>query len=356
MSLHFDLELPRRDFLLKIKGDFEKKTVGIFGPSGAGKTSFFQMLCGLEKPARGRIILNGRLLTDMGKGIFIPPQKRMIGMVFQEKLLFPHLNVKKNLLFGARYHKQASRSFDDIIELLELRKLLESMPAAISGGEQQRVAIGRALLTAPELLLLDEPFTAVDTALKKNILPYLRRVKDELNVPMLVISHNLSDIRYLTDNIYLMEKGKCTGFGSIYDLIEDNIEFARNTRLVNTLELTSPRQHDGGLYICLLKGAGSCRIKTPVVSESDSFFLFLYPDEISLSLNRISGISIQNQIPGSIKKIVQLTGSVYCVVDIGMPLIVKVSIDAMRDMQLKQGMSVFCLFKANSLHSYNRLF
>ena len=350
MGLKFDLELPRRDFLLKLEGGFEKKTVGIFGPSGAGKTSFFQALCGLEKPAMAKIELNGRALNDTENRIFEAPQKRGIGVVFQEKLLFPHLNVKKNLLFGVRYNNRDSLPFNDIVDLLELEKLLDSMPSEISGGEQQRAAIGRALLSGPELLLLDEPFNAVDEALRRNILPYLRRVRDELNIPMLVISHDLPDIQALTNDIYLIENGRCAGYGSVYDLLESNKDFAKTSRLTNNLELTSPQERDDGLFLCKLKNAPNCHIKVPKIPADSPFFLTLHPDEIALSLTRISGISIQNQIPGKIKKITRTNGSVYCLVDVGLPLIAKVTTYAINNMKLEEGLPVFCMFKAHALH------
>ncbi|MBN1648064.1 MAG: molybdenum ABC transporter ATP-binding protein [Spirochaetales bacterium] len=350
MSLEFRLEQARRDFRLTLSGIFDKKTVGIFGRSGAGKTSFFNLLCGLEKPENGLIALNGRVLTDTEKNLHVPAQKRRTGTVFQEKLLFPHLTVRKNLLFGTKYHKQSSVAYDDIIDLLALGNLLDSLPSEISGGEQQRTAIGRALLCGPELLLLDEPFSALDETLKLAILPYLHRIRDELDIPMLVISHMLSDIQYLTDNIYCIDNGECTGHGSLIDMIEANHEIAKQTRLANVFALSNPEKLESGLYRCKLDGTKDCWLKVPSAPSGERFFMTLYPDEISLSVKKVPYISIRNQIPGKIRKIITLNGSVYCTVDAGIPLFVKITRDAVENLGLKNGINVVCLFKTSSLH------
>jgi molybdate transport system ATP-binding protein len=220
MSLEFDLVLPRREFELRLAANFGKELIGVFGPSGAGKTSFFNLLAGLERPSAGRIVLNGRILTDVEENLFVPVNKRRIGVVFQEKLLFPHLSVRDNLLFGRKYAKGPEIPLESVAELLDLTTLLDARPADISGGEAQRTAIGRALLSSPELLLMDEPFNAVDSALRRSILPYLKRLGNELDIPMLVISHDLPDIRRLTEKVYLIENGRSAGFGNAADLFD----------------------------------------------------------------------------------------------------------------------------------------
>ncbi|MBN2618088.1 MAG: ATP-binding cassette domain-containing protein, partial [Spirochaetales bacterium] len=205
----------RRDFIIDLEGSFNSNIVGIYGDSGAGKSTLFSMITGLEKPDRGRIVLNDRVLVDTQKNIYIPPHKRNIGMVFQEKLLFPHLSIKENLIFGQKYAFVKKVNFEQVVEFLNIGHLLKSFPGNISGGEQQRVAIGRALLTSPELLLLDEPFNAVDERLRKQILPYIKNISTEFNIPILLISHDLPDIQKLTNTIYIVDKGECCGYGEI---------------------------------------------------------------------------------------------------------------------------------------------
>jgi molybdate transport system ATP-binding protein len=222
MSVEFDLKLPRRDFDLELKGSFNKGITGIFGPSGAGKTTFFNLLSGLEMPEKGFVSLEGRVLTDTDKKIFIPVHKRRIGVVFQDKLLFPHLSVKDNLLFGVPFSMGKKVSFDDVVDLLNLSSILKSKPHDISGGEQQRTAIGRALLTSPELFLFDEPFNAVDYSLRSAILPYIRSLNEILDIPILVISHDLSDLQCLTNQVFSISRGKEQGHGDLFAYLESS--------------------------------------------------------------------------------------------------------------------------------------
>lgn len=215
MSIDFNLKLPRRDFDLDLTGSFNNGITGIFGPSGAGKTTFFNLLAGIETPEEGAVSLNGRVLTDTAQMISVPIHKRQIGVVFQDKLLFPHLSVKKNLLFGVPFTKSKKISFDEVVDFLNLSSILNSKPRDISGGEQQRTAIGRALLTSPELLLFDEPFNAVDYSLRATILPYIKRLNEMMDIPILVISHDLSDLQCLTNQVYSISRGKEQSTGDI---------------------------------------------------------------------------------------------------------------------------------------------
>ncbi|MBB6480140.1 ATP-binding cassette domain-containing protein [Spirochaeta isovalerica] len=202
MSLEFDLTLARREFDLHLSGEFGKGITGIFGPSGSGKTSFFNLLAGIEKPESGFIRLNDRVLADVGRKVSVPIHKRRVGYVFQDRLLFPHLTVRDNLLFGIPYTAKTGLSFDEIVDFLDLKPLLKSKPARISGGEQQRVAIGRALLCTPDLLLLDEPFNAIDYSLRSSILATIRELGEKTDIPVLVISHDREDLVTLSDRLY----------------------------------------------------------------------------------------------------------------------------------------------------------
>ena len=167
-----DIILPRKNFELSICEQFSDGITGIFGPSGSGKTSLLHTISGLETPKKGRLVVNNRVLFDSGKGINLPVEKRNIGYVFQEGRLFPHMTVEKNLLYGLKKNGNSNVGFDEVIDLLNLGHLLKSKPSQISGGERQRTALGRSLLSSPEILLLDEPFSAVDTRLRKQILPF----------------------------------------------------------------------------------------------------------------------------------------------------------------------------------------
>ena len=212
MSLEISVTLPRNRFDLDLSCTLEQQTTGIFGPSGAGKTSLFNLIAGIEKPERGQIVLNGRELVNSETGTHVPMHKRGIGVVFQENLLFPHLTIRENLLFGLRYRSTKKKAlFDDVVGIMHLGDHLEEFPHRLSGGEQQRTAIGRALLASPELLLMDEPFNALDSGLRLSILPYLKTLQQELQIPMLVISHDIGDILRLTRSILFISRGRAVG-------------------------------------------------------------------------------------------------------------------------------------------------
>ena len=191
MSLDLDIRLPLARFTLEVTARLEGASVAVMGRSGSGKTSLLEALAGLRRGARGRVVVGGRVLLDSASREDVPPERRRMGYVPQDALLFPHLTAAQNVRFGARPGR-ASR-VDEAVELLELAPLLHRYPATLSGGEKQRVALARALATDPALLLLDEPLAALDVALKERVLPYLLRVRDEARVPMVYVTHQLVD-------------------------------------------------------------------------------------------------------------------------------------------------------------------
>ncbi len=348
MALKFDVELPRRDFLLKLEGTFEKGITGVFGPSGAGKTSFFHLLCGLENPSRGQITLNGRTIVDSEKRIFEPVHKRRMGVVFQDKRLFPHMTVRENLLFGQKYSKKETIRLSDTLDLLDLGDLLDSYPYAISGGEQQRVAIGRALLTSPEMLLMDEPFNAVDNSRRITMLPYLKRLRDSLDIPMLVISHDLPDIQRLTSTVYLLEGGRCSGFGNIGSLMDSRHRVLFKSGPVNTFTIEESTLSAPSLYDCRVKEFPGALLKVPFAPEKGNV-LTLPPHEIALSLSHAPHISMQNQIPGTLTKMISLENKLFCRVEGEMTLTAEITPHSAEELKLREGSKVYCLFKAHSL-------
>jgi len=188
----------------------------IFGVSGAGKTSLINAISGLTRPQSGRIVLNDRVLNDVEKRIYLTPEKRRIGYVFQDARLFPHYKVLGNLRYGMA--KSMAGQFDKLVALLGIEHLLDRLPSSLSGGEKQRVAIGRALLTAPELLLLDEPLASLDIPRKRELLPYLQRLAREINIPMLYVSHSLDEILHLADKVLVLESGSVKAFGNLEEV------------------------------------------------------------------------------------------------------------------------------------------
>jgi molybdate transport system ATP-binding protein len=188
----------------------------LFGPSGAGKTSVINMIAGLLKPDRGRIVLNSEVLFDDAARINVPAWRRRIGTVFQDGRLFPHFSVRRNLNYGRWMSDFASDpdAFAHVVELLDIGPLLDRRPGQLSGGERQRVALGRALLSKPRLLLLDEPLGSLDEGRKVEILPYLVRLRDE-GIPMVYVSHDAAELRQLATQIVMLQRGRVTALGGV---------------------------------------------------------------------------------------------------------------------------------------------
>jgi len=208
--LSFDVDFARGDFTMTARAEVGAGVTGVFGPSGSGKSTLLALIAGLLRPRRGVIRADGDVLVDTASDRFVPPWQRHFGLVFQDGQLFPHLTVRKNLLYGHdRIAPQARRhDLQSVAELLEIVPLLDRRPALLSGGERQRVALGRALLYSPRLLLLDEPLSSLDERLKQQILPFLRRIKEETRVPMLYVTHSRDEIDYLADAVITMDRGR----------------------------------------------------------------------------------------------------------------------------------------------------
>jgi len=205
-----NISLRLADFTLEIDVELEGRVTGIFGPSGAGKTSLLDLIAGLRRPDSARIVLDERVLTNAALRLFMPPRLRGIGYVPQDLALFPHLSVRKNLLYGHQTENGHDRlfSFEHVTGALEIAPLLERGTRDLSGGEQQRVALARALLASPRLLLLDEPLASLDAGLKGKIIPYLLRVRDEFQLPILYVTHDEQEVRALCDEVLVLERGR----------------------------------------------------------------------------------------------------------------------------------------------------
>jgi molybdate transport system ATP-binding protein len=206
-----DIELTQGAFTLVAAFQSQARATALFGPSGAGKTTILDAIAGLRTPRRGAIAIDGRTLFSSGERIDLPPHLRHVGYVPQDVALFPHMNVRRNLLYGTAASRPASHAPLDlqrIASMLEIEPLVERRVTDLSGGERQRVALGRALMSGPSLLLLDEPLAAVDVPLRRRILPYLRRVRDELAIPLLYVSHDRAEVDELADAVVTMADGR----------------------------------------------------------------------------------------------------------------------------------------------------
>lgn len=237
--ISLDVRLRRKDFELACAFESDARVLALHGPSGAGKTTLAHLIAGLIRPDEGRIAIDGGVLVDASRRVFLPPEKRRIGVVFQDALLFPHLSVRSNILFGRFFTPADERTapFDAIVEALGVRHLLERRPATLSGGERQRVGLARALLSSPRLLLMDEPMASLDYARRQEIMGLIERLRDEFGAPIVLVSHSAEEIARLADETIIIDKGRIVAQGPPLDVLPGASRLIEGGRfgLVNSL-------------------------------------------------------------------------------------------------------------------------
>jgi molybdate transport system ATP-binding protein len=220
-----NISVKRLQGAFRVDAAFVTEGTGItalFGRSGAGKTSVINMVAGLVRPDEGRIVVNGRIYFDSEKGLNVPPEKRRFGYIFQDGRIFPHLSVESNLTYGMNLVPRSERfvGFDQVVALLGLEHLLNRRPAKLSGGEKQRVAIGRSLLTSPHLMLMDEPLASLDDERKSEVLPFIATLPKEFDVPILYVSHSVDEILILADYLVIVDSGRAVAAGQAKELLD----------------------------------------------------------------------------------------------------------------------------------------
>ena len=304
--LHIELRLPYRDFQLEVDLDLPGRGVtALFGPSGSGKTSLLRCVAGLEHPPHGRLNINGEQWQDSRRQLFVPPHKRPLGYVFQEASLFEHLSVRGNLEYGRKRVAPSERriDFDQAVALLGIEHLLERLPARLSGGERQRVGIARALLTSPRLLLLDEPLAALDPQRKQEILPYLERLHDELDMPILYVSHAPDEVARLADHLVLLEQGRVQSSGPVGELLarlDLPLAQAEDAGVILQARVSG---HDADYQLLQLSLPGCAtplRVAHPPVPSGQPMRLKVHARDVSLSLEKPAHSSILNLLPATV--------------------------------------------------------
>lgn len=302
MSLDVDVDHRRGAFRLAACFTAAPGLTALFGRSGSGKTSLVNIVGGLIRPDRGRVTIDGQTLVDTERCLFVPAHRRRIGYVFQDSRLFPHLNVRRNLLYGrwfARGTGGATADLDAVIGLLGIGHLLERHPDSLSGGEKQRVAIGRALLARPRLLLMDEPLASLDEARRVEILPYIEQLRDEAGVPILYVSHSVAEVARLATTVVIMSEGAVTAVGPVQDILP--MADAADGGAVLDARIV---RHDERFHLSVLESAAGelqvPRLEAPVGAPVRAY---IRARDVMLSLQRPEDISALNVLAGRIASI-----------------------------------------------------
>jgi molybdate transport system ATP-binding protein len=349
-----DIEQDLGAFHLAARFSAEAPIVGLFGPSGAGKSSIVNAIAGIAKPRRGAIRFNDTVLFDAARRIDLPPEERRVGYVFQDALLFPHMDVESNLLYGQRRRAAADRFIEEprVIELLGLRALLRRSPRTLSGGEKQRVAIGRALLAQPRILLMDEPLAALDTPRKTEILDYIERLRDELGIPIVYVSHSVTEISRLADTVVVVSDGKCIAVGDVDDVMGRlDVKPANDRYEAGSVLDTHVASHDAEDELTTLAFDGGelvvPRLDAPV---GERVRARIRARDISLAVGKPTAISILNVLPARVTAIGGDTGPILDVELAvgGVTFLARITRRSCRQLGIRRGQELYAMIKAVS--------
>jgi molybdate transport system ATP-binding protein len=328
----------------------------LFGRSGAGKTSIVTLVAGLRRPLAGRIVLNGRVLFDSAAGIHLPTWRRRVGIVFQEARLFPHLSVRANLLYGrwAGRRKDVQR-FDAVLALLGLEAFLHRRPDSLSGGEAQRVAIGRALLAGPEILLMDEPLSQLDGARRAEILPFLDRLAHEGGVPILYVSHIVDEVARLADEIVVLSEGKVVAAGPIEDVFgRIDLGAAAGRYEAGVVLSTVVTSHDPGFALTTLE-CGEAELVVPALQRNvgETLRIRVRARDVSLALTPPADTSLRNVIAAEVAA-VELEQGAFAEVLLTFGqhhLRSRITRKSAVELGLRQGLQIYALIKSIALEA-----
>jgi len=356
-----DIQVEVDRFTVEVAFQTTAAFTGLFGPSGAGKTTMLESLAGLRPSARGRAALGGRVLFDSDQGVGVPVHERGIGYVAQADLLFPHLTVLGNVLAGKRRAARKGRDAidpDRALQVLELTEMRHRRVTTLSGGERQRVALARALCSGPDVLFLDEPLGSLDLPLRRRILPYLLRVRREFGMPMLFVSHDATEVQALCDHLIVLEKGKKIAEGRPGNVLTDPRIFpvAEHLDFENLLRGQVERQDKETAQIVLnTEGEADLRLTAVAkrLQEGQPVMIGVRAEDIILATVRPEGLSARNILPGTIQSI--RVGSNDSTVALSlareMPdILVRLAIPTVHALGLEAGQSVFLVMKARACH------
>jgi len=353
MTLAVDIRHRQGNFTLDVAFETRGGLTALFGRSGSGKTSIVNIIAGLVRPDAGRVGVDGTSLVDTARGIFVPRHKRRVGYVFQEGRLFPHLTVRQNLLYGRWFAPPVERRDDDldrVVDLLGIAALLPRRPGRLSGGEKQRVAIGRALLADPRLLLMDEPLASLDDARKAEIYPYIERLRDEARVPIVYVSHSLAEVARLASTVVLLADGKVAAAGPTAEIIQrlDLMPPAEREEAGAVIEATVTRHDDGFGLTELTSRAGTWRLSRLDAPVGARMRLRVRARDVMLATSPPADISALNVLSGVVAEISAGDGTAADIqIDCaGETLVARLTRYSVEHLALAPGKPVYALIKS----------
>ena len=360
MSLAIDVRQRLGAFALNAAFESGGRLTALFGPSGSGKTALVNLIAGLGRPDEGRIAVDGRILVDTRARTFVPAHRRRIGYVFQDGRLFPHLTVRQNLAYGRLFARRTDAWADlpRIVDLLGIGHLLDRRPARLSGGERSRVAIGRALAASPGLMLMDEPLAALDEARKAEILPYVERLRDEVGIPIVYVSHAIAEVAQLATDIVVLSGGRVAASGPTRDVLA-RLDLAGPEERDETAALVDAvlEGQDAAFSLSILRSAaGTWRVPRIEAPPGARLRARIRARDVMLALDRPERISALNVLPAVVRALSEGPGATDALVDLdagGDRLLARVTRQTVVALALAPGAPVWAIVKAVSFDHAN---
>ena len=354
--INVEVKNRTENFELDVSFDFLTGITGIFGRSGAGKTTLINIIAGILRPHSGKIMFDEKVIFDSDKNVNLPKHLRRIGYVAQDSQLFPHYNVEKNLVYSKSHGTSQAANFKQVVDVLGIVNILDRRPNSLSGGEQQRVAIARAILSEPDLLIMDEPLSSLDLQRREKILPFIERLRDSINMPILYVSHDLSEITRLADNLILLDAGKIVKSGTVEEMMS-NIEimsFFGKRDIGSTMEMTVT-DHSGDGLTKISTGAFDLWIPHSELAIGSQIRIRLMAHDILISKKRPHDISALNIIEASIAEVREGAGpGVIVALKVGASkFLARITLRSKENLGLAVGQKCYAIIKAVSVAPNN---
>lgn len=349
-----EIDIRKKLGQVQIDVAFNSKGRGItaiFGKSGAGKTSVINMISGLITPDNGRILINGKTLFDSDKKINIKTHKRNCGYIFQDSRLFPNMSVRKNMLYGKKNSSSPAlaNDFYSVAELLGVTHILDRMPSKLSGGEKQRVAIGRALLSDPEILLMDEPLASLDRARRLELLDYIGAIPKKFNIPIIYVTHSVDEIIRLADDMCVMEQGLLKRFGAACDILNDmNGEEDQKRRDFGIICEGSVKEYNKDTELAVITfGGGAVEISSDTIAVGSTVRFRINAMDVVISASEPPLTSVRNIYRGEVTDIIERSNHFTDIsIDIGVPLWATISGRSAKELDIKIGKKIYAMVKS----------